>query len=68
VFPVKHFHHRLLVDAQRRASAHCDCGAESERLSCEATFSEEIALVQNAYGGFLADLPHNREVTFPSLI
>src|SRR5690242_7670005 len=32
-----------------------------ERLPCKATFSEEIALVQNAYCGFLPALRHNGE-------
>src|SRR5580692_3324797 len=30
-------------------------------LPCKATFSEEIALVQNAYCGFLPELRHNGE-------
>src|ERR1700737_4100299 len=42
-------------------SVHRSCGAQAERLPCKATFSEEIALVQNAYRGFLSDLRHNGE-------
>jgi hypothetical protein len=61
VFPVKHFHHGLLVDFHHGAIGHCGCGAQAQGLTCKATFSEEIALVQNAYGGFLPDLRHNGE-------
>jgi hypothetical protein len=61
VFSVKHFHHRLLIDSHHRAIGHCGCGAQAERLSCKATLSEEIALVQNAYCGFLPELRHNGE-------
>ena len=43
------------------AIGHCGCGAQAERLPCKATFSEEIALVQNADCGFLPDLRHNGE-------
>jgi hypothetical protein len=61
VFPVKHFHHGLLVDFHHGAIGHCGCGAQAERLPRKATFSEKIALVQNAYCGFLPDLRHNGE-------
>ena len=27
VFPVKHFHHGLLLDSHHRAMGHCGCGA-----------------------------------------
>jgi len=53
MFLVRHFHHVLLFDSHHSAIGHCGCGAQADRLSGEATFSEEIALVQNAYGGFL---------------
>src|ERR1700687_2946138 len=43
------------------AIGHCGCGAQAERLPCKATFSEEIALVQNTDCGFLPDLRHNGE-------
>jgi|ERR1700722_12322781 len=39
----------------------CDRGAHPKRLCCEATFSEEITLVQNAYGGFLPVTRRNCE-------
>jgi hypothetical protein len=67
VFPVKHFHHGLFVDLHHRAIGHCARGAQAESLSCEASFSEEISLVQNAYGGFLPALRHNCEsyLSFP---
>src|SRR6202790_389623 len=61
MFPVEHFCHGLLVDFHHGAIGHCDCGAQAERLPCKATFSEEIALVQNANCGFLPDLRHNGE-------
>src|SRR5438094_7535329 len=61
VFPVKHFHHGLLIDSHHRAIGHCGCGAQAESLPSKATFSEEIALVQNAYGGFLPNRRHNGE-------
>jgi hypothetical protein len=32
------------------------CCAQAETLPCKATFSEEIALVRNAYRGFLPAL------------
>ena len=56
---VKHFHHVHLIDSHHRAIGHRGCGAHAERLPCKATFSEEITLVQNAYGGFLPGLRHN---------
>src|ERR1700720_963898 len=58
---MKHFCHRLPLDLHHRAIGHCGRGAKTESLPCEATFSEEIALVQNAYCGFLPDLRHNGE-------
>src|SRR5271169_3590696 len=64
---MKHFNHRLLVDFHHGAIAHGGCGAKAERLPCKATFSEEIALVQNAYCGFLPDLRHNGESYLPFL-
>jgi hypothetical protein len=44
-----------------RAIGQCGCGAHAERLPDKATFSEESALVQDAYGVFLSVLRHNRE-------
>ena len=43
--------------------------AEHMRRDCpsKATFSEEIALVQNAYRGFLPGLRHNGELYLSSL-
>jgi hypothetical protein len=61
VFPVEHFIHGLSVNFHHGAIGHCGCGAQAERLPCKATFSEEIALVQNAECGFLPDLRHNGE-------
>src|ERR1700730_4671625 len=61
VFPVKHFHHGLLIDSHHRATGHRSCGAQAERLPGKASFSEEIALLQNADGGFLSDQRHNGE-------
>ena len=61
MFPVKHFHHVRLIDSHHCAIGHCGCGAQAERLPCKATLSQEIALVQNAYGGFLPGLRHNGE-------
>ena len=61
MFPVKHFHHVLLVDLHHRAIRHCGCGEQAESLPCKATFSEEIPLVHNAYRGFLPALRHNGE-------
>src|ERR1700693_5127406 len=58
---MKHFHHGLLVNFHYGAIGQCGCGAHAEWLPCEATFSEEITLVQNAYCGFLSVLRHNRE-------
>ncbi|MGA8311510.1 MAG: hypothetical protein WB755_15875, partial [Terriglobales bacterium] len=51
----------LLIDSHHRAIGHCGCGAQADRLPCKATFSEEIALVQNTYGGFLPARRHNGE-------
>src|ERR1035441_5304209 len=67
VLPVKHFHHVRLIDSHHGAIGHCGCGAHAERLPCEATFSEEIALVQNACGGFFPALRHNGEFYFSFL-
>jgi len=61
VLSVKHFHHRFLVDSHHGAIGHGGCRAQAERLPCKAAFSEEVALVQNAYRGFLPDLRHNGE-------
>src|SRR5260370_6317237 len=61
VFSVKRFNHGLLVDFHHGAIGHCGCGAQAERLPCKAIFADEIALVQNAYCGFLPDLRHNGE-------
>jgi hypothetical protein len=61
VFPVEHFHHRLLIDSHHGAIGHRGCEAQTERLPGKATFSEEIAPVQNADCGFLPDLRHNGE-------
>src|ERR1700720_4005307 len=58
---MKHFCHRLPLDLHHRAIGHCGRGAQTESLPCEATFSEEIPLTQNAYCGFLPDLRHNGE-------
>jgi hypothetical protein len=68
VFPVKHFHHGLLVDSHHGAIGHCGCGTQTDRLPRKATFPEEIALVRNAYGGFLPDLRHNGEFYLPFLL
>ena len=64
---MKHFHHGLLADAHHRAIGYCGCGAQAERLASEATFSEEIALVQNADGGFLPLFDTTVSLTFPSV-
>jgi hypothetical protein len=61
VFPVKHFHHRPLVDSHHGAIGHGGCGAQAQWLPCQATLPEEIALLQNADCGFLPDLRHNGE-------
>src|ERR1700691_3511815 len=58
---MKHFHHGLLVDFHDGAIGHRGFRAQAERLSRKATFAEEIAIVQNAYCGFLPDLRHNGE-------
>jgi len=61
VFPMKHFYHCILVDSHHGAISHRGCATQAESLPCKATFSEEIALVQNAYGGFLPNRRHNSE-------
>ena len=67
MFPVKHFHHRFLVDPHHRTIAHRGCGAQAERLPRKATLPEEIALVQNADGRFLPALRQDSEfyLSFP---
>src|ERR1700730_1065658 len=62
MFPVKHFHHGLLIDSHHRAIGHCGCGAQAERLPYKATIFEKITLVQNAYCGFLPPPRHNGEL------
>ena len=47
-FAVNHVHHGFLADSHYRAIGHCACGTHSEGLSCKATFSEKVALVQNS--------------------
>jgi hypothetical protein len=64
---MEHFHHGLLVDFHYGAINHCGCGAQAERLSREATFSEKITLVQNASCGFRPGLRHNGEPYFSFL-
>ncbi|HXM12391.1 MAG TPA: hypothetical protein VN946_20740 [Terriglobales bacterium] len=59
MFSMKHVIHGLLVNFHHGAIGHCGCGAEAERLPRKATLTEEIATVQNADCGFLADLRHN---------
>jgi len=54
-------HSGLLVNFHHGAICHCGCGAQAERLPCKATLPKEIATVQNADCGFLADLRHNGE-------
>jgi hypothetical protein len=61
MFPVKHFHHVFLVDFHHIGIGHCGCREQAESLPCEAAFSEEIALVQNPYRGFLPALRHYGE-------
>jgi len=58
---------QLLIDSHHRAIGHCGCGAQAARLPSKATFSEEIALVQNADCGFLPALRHNGELHFSCL-
>src|SRR5271168_1607707 len=58
---MKHFHHVLFGDLHHRAIAHGGCGEQAESLPRKAPFSEKIALVQNAYRGFLPDLRYNSE-------
>jgi len=41
VFPVEHFIHGLFVNFHHGAIGHCGCGAQAERLPCQATFSEK---------------------------
>src|ERR1035441_10410857 len=60
-FPVNDFHHGFLIDPHQRAIGHCGRSAHAERPCCEATFSEEIALIQNAYCGFLPARGQNGE-------
>jgi hypothetical protein len=66
-FPMDHFHHGFLIDAHYRAIGHCGRGAHAESLSCEATFAEEFALIQNAYRGFLSGFGHNGK-SYPSFL
>ena len=61
MFPVKRFHHGLLIDSHHPAIGHRSCGAQAQRLPGKTTFSEEIALVEDADCGFLPGLRHNRE-------
>ena len=58
---VKHLNHGRLVDSHHGAIGHSGCGAQAKRLSCKATFPEEIALAQNAYCGFLPGLRNDGE-------
>ena len=55
------FHHVFLGDLHHRAIDHCGCGEQAKGLPYKAALAEEIALVQNAYRGFLAGLRHNGE-------
>src|SRR6202167_4449187 len=61
LFPMKHIIHGFLANFHHGAVGHCDCRAQAERLSCKATLPEEIALLQNADCGFLADLRNDDE-------
>src|SRR5882724_6869674 len=58
---MKHVHHRVLIDSHHRTVSQCVCAAQAKSLPSKATFSKEIALVQNAYGGFLPSLRYNGE-------
>jgi hypothetical protein len=61
MFLVEYFHHGLLIDAHHRAIGHCGCGAPADGLPRKATFSKEIALIQNPYCGFLPARRHDGE-------
>ena len=61
VFFVKHSHHRLLFNSHQRTIGQFGCGTHAETLPCKASFSEEIALLQNAYCGLLPSLRQNGE-------
>jgi len=60
-FAVDDIHHRFLIDSHNRAIGQCGCRVHAEKLSCEAAFSEEIAILQNPYRSFLTALRHNGE-------
>ena len=53
--------------SHHRAIGHCCCRAHAEGLSRKATFSKEIALSQNPYGGFFPALGHHSELYPPFL-
>ena len=44
VLPMKRFHHGFLVDSQNSAIRHCGCRAHAESLTCQRTFTEELAV------------------------
>jgi hypothetical protein len=57
----------LFLDSHEFAICHRGCSPHAQRLSCKATFSEEIARIQYAYRGFLAVLRDDRESYLPIL-
>jgi hypothetical protein len=61
MFAVKRLHHCFFLDSHEFAVCHCGCSPHAQRLSCKATFSEEIARIQYAYSGFIAVLRDDGE-------
>src|ERR1700730_8312501 len=61
MFPVESLHHRLLLNPQKGAVRHCCCRSHAEWLTCEATFTEKVAVTQYAYGCFLANVGYDSE-------
>src|SRR6185437_4620690 len=62
---VKSKHHYFLIDSHEFAIRHCGCRSHAQRLSCEPSFSKEIARIQYADRSFLAIPRHDGEPDFP---
>jgi hypothetical protein len=67
LFAVDYIHHGFLSRSALPCNRSLQLRSTSGERPCEATFSEEIAPIQNAYRGFLPALRHNREFYFSFL-
>ena len=64
---VKRAHHGLFFDPRELALCHRGCRSHAKRLACQGSFSEEIAVTQDANRRFLAGLGDDGQLYFALL-